>query len=180
MHRSTRWGLCLGLLLVACGDDVVAGTETEGATGTSAETTEPPTPTTTMTAPTTEEPNTGTNSTTAPSTSEPTTTNPTTTEPTTTEPITSSTSSTTETTTVSTSDTDTDGDTDTDTETDTDTDGELMGRSVSQTVNSGTVASSPNFKMVFTLGQPTQNQGVYTSPSFKLQGGLIGANGNPP
>jgi hypothetical protein len=179
MSRATQWWssvVIAGLLFGGCGDDLVAGTETEGATGTSAETgtTEPPTPTTTMTAPTTEEPNTGTNSTTAPSTSEPTTT-----EPTTTEPVTSSTSSTTE----STSETDTDsGDTDTETGTDTDTDtgGELMGRSVSQTVNSGTAASSPNFKMVFTLGQPTQNQGVYTSPSFKLQGGLIGANGNPP
>jgi hypothetical protein len=42
------------------------------------------------------------------------------------------------------------------------------------------VATSPSFRMVFTLGQPTQNQGVYTSTNFRLQGGLIGANGNPP
>jgi hypothetical protein len=51
---------------------------------------------------------------------------------------------------------------------------------VSQTVNGGTVASSTNFRMVFTLGQPTQSQGTYTSDNFRLQGGLIGANGNPP
>jgi hypothetical protein len=42
------------------------------------------------------------------------------------------------------------------------------------------VASSANFRMVFTLGQPTQSQGTYTSPGFKLRGGLIGANGSPP
>jgi hypothetical protein len=47
-------------------------------------------------------------------------------------------------------------------------------------VNSGTLATSTNFRMVFTLGQPTQNQGTYTSASFRLQGGLIGSNGSPP
>jgi hypothetical protein len=56
----------------------------------------------------------------------------------------------------------------------------VVGKSVSQTVNSGTVAQSANFRMVFTLGQPTSNQGIYTSANFRLQGGLIGANGNPP
>jgi hypothetical protein len=56
----------------------------------------------------------------------------------------------------------------------------VVGKSVTQTVNGGTVASSPGFRMVFTIGQPTQNQGVYTSANFRLQGGLIGANGNPP
>jgi hypothetical protein len=56
----------------------------------------------------------------------------------------------------------------------------VTGRSVSQTVNGGTKASSANFSMVFTLGQPTTNQGVYNSANFRLQGGLIGANGNPP
>ena len=72
---------------------------------------------------------------------------------------------------------DTSGDVDTDTtDTDTTTGDPIVGRSVTQTVNSGTVATSPNFRMVFTLGQPTQNQGVYTSSNFRLQGGLIGAN----
>jgi hypothetical protein len=56
----------------------------------------------------------------------------------------------------------------------------VVGRSVSQTVNSGTKAASANFSMEFTLGQPTTNQGVYTSTSFRLRGGLIGANGSPP
>jgi hypothetical protein len=74
------------------------------------------------------------------------------------------------------------GDTTTDTtgDTDTTTGPEVVGRSVSQTVNAGTVATSPSFRMVFTLGQPTTNQGTYQSANFRLQGGLIGANGSPP
>ncbi|WAS94132.1 hypothetical protein [Nannocystis punicea] len=68
----------------------------------------------------------------------------------------------------------------TDTDTGTTTGDPVAGRSVTQTVNSGTVAASPSFRMVFTLGQPTQNQGIYISDNFRLQGGLIGANGNPP
>ena len=56
----------------------------------------------------------------------------------------------------------------------------VVGKSVSQTVNGGTVASSDNFRMVFTLGQPTANQGTYKSANFRLQGGLVGANGSPP
>ena len=43
-----------------------------------------------------------------------------------------------------------------------------------------TVEQSGKTLPVFTLGQPTQNQGVYNSANFRLQGGLIGANGNPP
>lgn len=54
------------------------------------------------------------------------------------------------------------------------------GKSVTQTVNGGTVASSANYRMVFTLGQPTQNQGVYMSKNFRIQGGLIGASGETP
>jgi hypothetical protein len=34
--------------------------------------------------------------------------------------------------------------------------------------------------MVFTFGQPTQNQGKTTSPGYRMQGGLIGANGSLP
>jgi hypothetical protein len=66
------------------------------------------------------------------------------------------------------------------TDTDSTTGTPATGKSVSQTVNSGTVVSSRNFRMVFTMGQPTSNQGIYTSSNFRLQGGLIGANGNPP
>ncbi|XXX80387.1 hypothetical protein WMF30_16610 [Sorangium sp. So ce134] len=40
--------------------------------------------------------------------------------------------------------------------------------------------SSPSYRMVFTLGQPTQNQGKTTSPGYRMQGGLVGANGSLP
>jgi hypothetical protein len=57
--------------------------------------------------------------------------------------------------------------------------GGVSGKSMSETVNGGTVAVSPNFRMVFTLGQPAQHQGSFTSQNFKLQGGLAGAIGEP-
>lgn len=44
-----------------------------------------------------------------------------------------------------------------------------------ETVSAGQVCSSPSYKMVMTLGQPTQNQGTTTSPGYKLRGGLVGA-----
>ena len=169
-HGPPRPWAALGviaLLAAACADDTTAGTDT--AQGTTTETTDGPTvttdsPTTTPVPTTTEEPPTtsvtGTDSTTA-------------VDPTI-GPTTDTTDTTTTTTTTTTTDT-----TDT-TDTDSTTGDPLVGRSITQTVNSGTVAASPNFRMVFTLGQPTQNQGVYTSSNFRLQGGLIGANGNPP
>jgi hypothetical protein len=49
-----------------------------------------------------------------------------------------------------------------------------------QMVNAGDTGLSPHFKAVYTLGQPTQNQGKSTSPSYRVQGGLIGANGSLP
>lgn len=173
MGRTTRryaLFVAVGGLLGACGDDLVIPPDTESGTGTSTgSTTDPPPPTSTV--PTTTESPTTDDTTLTPMTTPTPTTEPTT-DPTTTSPITSSTGTTT-------TGTDT-TDTSTGTDTDTDTGNALMGRSVSQTVNGGTVASSPGFRMVFTLGQPTQNQGTTTSPGFKLQGGLIGANGNPP
>jgi hypothetical protein len=45
----------------------------------------------------------------------------------------------------------------------------------SQTVSAGETAKSPSYRMVFTLGQPTQNQGKSTSKSYRMQGGLIGS-----
>jgi hypothetical protein len=45
-------------------------------------------------------------------------------------------------------------------------------------VSAGGVAKSPNFRMAFTLGQSTQNQGRTKSGSFAMQGGLIGATGS--
>lgn len=47
-------------------------------------------------------------------------------------------------------------------------------------VSAGEVSKSLNYSMVFTVGQPTQNQGTAKSPSYRLQGGLVGANGSLP
>ena len=47
-------------------------------------------------------------------------------------------------------------------------------------VSAGEVSKSASYKMVFTLGQPTQNQGKTTSAGYRMQGGLIGANGSLP
>lgn len=161
-------------LCTACGDDGVAVTDASSSGSTSTGTTDEPIPTT------------GT-PTSDPSTTTPTTDDSTsTTDTPTTTPVTVTDTdpSTGDTTTGTTGDTTTgttDTTTDTTGDTDTTTDGpEVVGRSVSQTVNAGTVATSPNFRMVFTLGQPTSNQGTYQSANFRLQGGLIGANGNPP
>jgi hypothetical protein len=55
-----------------------------------------------------------------------------------------------------------------------------QGVQATETVTAGQSVSSPNYRMVFTFGQPTQNQGTTTSPSYRLQGGLIGANGSAP
>jgi hypothetical protein len=49
-----------------------------------------------------------------------------------------------------------------------------------QIVNGGTVSTSPGYKAVYTIGQPTSNQGRSDSPGFRLQGGLIGATGTLP
>lgn len=54
------------------------------------------------------------------------------------------------------------------------------GHTATETVNAGNVAASPNYRMVFTFGQPTQNQGKSTSDSYGLRGGLIGATGSEP
>jgi hypothetical protein len=56
----------------------------------------------------------------------------------------------------------------------------VAARDISQTVNAGHIISSPNFRLVFTLGQPTQNQDRTDSPNFALRGGLIGATGSKP
>ncbi len=134
--------------------DTTAGTlSISGTDGSTATTTDAPTstdsPTVTTDAPTTTNP--VTKSTDSTTTESPTTAvDPTTTtEPTTTD------HAPTPTTTTSTSTTDT---TDT-TDTDTTTGDPLVGKSITQTVNSGTVASSPNFRMVFTLGQPHPEPG---------------------
>ncbi|WP_437309871.1 hypothetical protein [Sorangium sp. So ce388] len=50
----------------------------------------------------------------------------------------------------------------------------------SETVSAGEVAKSSRYRMVFTLGQPTQNQEKTTSPGYRMQGGLVGANASSP
>ncbi|NUQ74253.1 MAG: hypothetical protein HUU21_11910, partial [Polyangiaceae bacterium] len=49
------------------------------------------------------------------------------------------------------------------------------GVQATETVSGGTLTKSPNYRMISTFGQPTQNQGKTTSPSYNMQGGLIGA-----
>lgn len=162
--RSGRWMLLgwLGLAGFGCSDDSVTVTDTFG--GTSTGTTA----------------NTDTSSGDVPTTTQP----PTTTEggmtlgtegTSTTTPTTDPTVGTTTTTGTSTT-----GDSTSTGDTDDTTGAEVVGRTVSQTVNAGHLVQSPNFRLVFTMGQPTQNQGTTSSPNFKLRGGLVGANGSPP
>lgn len=54
------------------------------------------------------------------------------------------------------------------------------GPPATETVSAGEVSSSSSYRMVYTLGQPTQNQGKTTSPGYRIQGGLAGANGSLP
>jgi hypothetical protein len=78
--------------------------------------------------------------------------------------------------------TDTDSVTDTDAETGTDTGEEpaLPGQTVSQLVTGGTQSASANYSAVFTIGQPSKLQSTHDSANYRLQGGLVGANGSPP
>ena len=54
------------------------------------------------------------------------------------------------------------------------------GPAATEIVSAGDVATSQSYRMVFTVGQPTQNQSKMTSSSYRMQGGLIGANGSLP
>lgn len=47
-------------------------------------------------------------------------------------------------------------------------------------VSAGAVVSNSQYRLVFTVGQSTQNQGKMTSSTYRLQGGVIGANGSLP
>ena len=53
-----------------------------------------------------------------------------------------------------------------------------LGAQATEFVNAGGTAKSANYKMVFSLGQSTQNQGRTKSASYALQGGIIGATGS--
>jgi hypothetical protein len=52
------------------------------------------------------------------------------------------------------------------------------GVSSTESVSAGTVVHSPSYTLIFTFGQPTQSQGKTTSPNYRMQGGLVGANGS--
>lgn len=54
------------------------------------------------------------------------------------------------------------------------------GPQASQLVSGGDVIKSPGYKMIFTLGQPTQYQSKTSSPNYRMRGGVIGANGTLP
>lgn len=56
----------------------------------------------------------------------------------------------------------------------------LPGHTVSQLVSAGTRTASRNYTLVHTLGQPSSLQSTHESTSYRLQGGLVGANGSPP
>jgi hypothetical protein len=51
----------------------------------------------------------------------------------------------------------------------------VLGPSVTEIVNAGTVASNGKFTVVYTLGQPTPNQGPATGPNSRDNGGIVGA-----
>ena len=56
----------------------------------------------------------------------------------------------------------------------------VLGPSVTDFVSAGTVAKSASYKVVYTLGQATPDQGVSTSANHVDNGGLVGAmNGVP-
>ena len=54
------------------------------------------------------------------------------------------------------------------------------GQTMNQLVSSGERTSSPNYTLVYTLGQPSSLQSTHQSTNYRIQGGLIGANGSPP
>ncbi|MCX4239509.1 hypothetical protein [Paraliomyxa miuraensis] len=56
----------------------------------------------------------------------------------------------------------------------------ITGRTVNQLVSSGTRASSRKYTVVHTLGQPSSLQSTHVSTHYRVQGGLVGANGSPP
>jgi hypothetical protein len=64
---------------------------------------------------------------------------------------------------------------------DTTTGGEAIpGQSISQLVSAGERSSSRNYTLVYTFGQPSPLQSTHDSANYRIQGGLIGANGSPP
>ena len=56
----------------------------------------------------------------------------------------------------------------------------MHGVSASETVSAGSVAANGQYRMIFTFGQPTVNQGAATNSSYRMQGGLVGRIGGEP
>jgi hypothetical protein len=54
------------------------------------------------------------------------------------------------------------------------------GQTASQLVTAGDRSTSRSYVLVFTVGQPSQLQSTHESASYRLRGGLVGANGSPP
>ncbi len=54
------------------------------------------------------------------------------------------------------------------------------GHSAGQLVGAGQRMSTSSFTLELTLGQPSQLQTRHSSASYRMQGGLIGANGTQP
>jgi hypothetical protein len=64
---------------------------------------------------------------------------------------------------------------------DTTTGGEVApGQTMNQLVSAGERSSSRNYTLVYTFGQPSSLQSTHQSTNYRIQGGLIGANGSPP
>lgn len=51
----------------------------------------------------------------------------------------------------------------------------VQGPSTNDMVSGGTVASNSKYRLFYTNGQPTPNQGVSTNDTTRLNGGLAGA-----
>jgi hypothetical protein len=47
-------------------------------------------------------------------------------------------------------------------------------------VSAGELSVSNHYRLVWTMGQPSQNQQTATSTNYRLQGGLVGVNGSEP
>lgn len=51
----------------------------------------------------------------------------------------------------------------------------VQGPSVNEMVNGGNFAKNGKYRIFYTLGQPSPNQGVASSPGHQNNGGLVGA-----
>lgn len=56
----------------------------------------------------------------------------------------------------------------------------LPGQTASQLVTAGGRSTSRSYMLLYSVGQPSQLQSTHESASYRLRGGLVGANGSPP